>query len=157
LLSIAVARGLLVPVAGWSLSQSVDVFEPWCLGAIVGLFTFGAAATKDFADIEGDRAYGCRTLPVVLGPRQAARLIALFLWVPFGLYPLFAWAGWLTPSVSAFAVLGVALTLLGGATGVSLMRAPTATAGGRNHTAWAMMYLLMLGAHAGVALVYRGA
>ena len=52
------------------------------------LFLVGAASTKDFADIEGDRAGGCKTLPILHGPRKAAWIIAPFFVLPWLLMPL---------------------------------------------------------------------
>jgi 4-hydroxybenzoate polyprenyltransferase len=75
-LTIAVPRGVLLKVAGWGTLASVASAEPWIIGAVFGLFLLGAASTKDFADIEGDRRDGCRTLPVTMGPHRAAQVIA---------------------------------------------------------------------------------
>jgi 4-hydroxybenzoate polyprenyltransferase len=156
LVAIAIARGVLVPVAGWALFAPVDTPEPWSLGVVVGLFVLGAAATKDFADVEGDREHGSRTLPILLGPHRAARVIAPFLVLPFLLYPAAAHAGLLSPSPAGFWVLAAALAALGLFAAVALLRAPAGeseTSG--NHPAWAAMYLLMLGAHVGTAIVYQ--
>ena len=65
-ITIAIPRGVLLKVAGWSTVKTILGLEPWYIGAIFGLFLLGAASTKDFADIEGDRAGGCRTLPIAL-------------------------------------------------------------------------------------------
>ncbi len=154
LLTIAVARGLLVPVAGWSLVADVATLEPWYLGAVVGLFVFGAAATKDFGDVEGDRAHGIRTLPVLLGTQRAARFIAPSLFLPFLLYPVGGYIEVLQPPIVALWILAGAL-FLSGTLAAWLLLVKPAGAGGRNHPAWALMYLLMLGMHAGTAVVYR--
>jgi len=53
-----------------------SVAEPWFIGDVFGLFLLGAASTKDFSDMEGDRAGGCRTLPIAFGVRKAAYMIA---------------------------------------------------------------------------------
>ena len=55
-MTIAIPRGVLLKVAGWSTVKTVMGVEPWFIGAIFGLFVLGASSTKDFADIEGDRA-----------------------------------------------------------------------------------------------------
>jgi geranylgeranylglycerol-phosphate geranylgeranyltransferase len=68
--TIAIPRGLLLKVAGWSTVKTVLGAEPWFIGAIFGLFVLGASSTKDFADIEGDRADGCQTLPILYGVRS---------------------------------------------------------------------------------------
>jgi 4-hydroxybenzoate polyprenyltransferase len=154
LLTIAIPRGLLVPVAGWAVVTDPLTAEPWALGAVVGLFVFGAAVTKDFADVEGDRAHGCRTLPVVWGTARAARAIAPFLWAPFVLYPVFAAVGLLSPPTWRFALLGLVLSALGVKTAAALLRDPSTLASERNHPAWRGMYLILQGSHVGVMLVY---
>lgn len=154
LLTIAIPRGLLVPVAGWAVVTDPLVAEPWALGAVVGLFVLGAAVTKDFADVEGDRAHGCRTLPVIWGARRAANAIAPFLWAPFVLYPAFAAAGLLHPPIWRFALLGLVLSALGVKTAAALLKDPASLASERNHPAWRGMYLLLQGSHVGVMLVY---
>jgi len=145
-----------VPVAGWAVVGTPTSVEPWTLGVIAGLFVFGAAVTKDFADVEGDRAGGCRTLPVVWGVVPAAQFTAPFLIVPFLLYPLAGWAGWLSPAVGPLLLLGGVLALVGGLAAWHLVRDPAGLARrGGNHPAWVLMYLLLLGAHAGTALAYQ--
>ena len=51
------------------------------------LFLVGAATTKDFSAMEGDRAGGCRTLPVRYGVKKAAWMIAPFFVFPWLLVP----------------------------------------------------------------------
>ncbi|OYW00293.1 MAG: hypothetical protein B7X11_04615, partial [Acidobacteria bacterium 37-65-4] len=53
--TIALARGELLKVAGWAFVAPVVEMEPWYLGAVFFLFLLGAASTKDFSDMEGDR------------------------------------------------------------------------------------------------------
>lgn len=156
LLTIAIPRGLLVPVAGWAVVVQPTSSDPWALGVIGGLFVLGAAVTKDFADVEGDAAHGCRTLPVLMGAERAARLIAPALIVPFLLYPLAGWLGFLAPSLGALAILGGVLAAMGALTAWLLLRDPASLAKrGGNHPAWGLMYLMLLGSHVGNALVYR--
>ena len=157
LFTIAVPRGLLVPVAGWSLVAPVLQPEPWMLGLVTGLFVLGAAATKDFADMEGDKAHGCVSLPIVLGPKRAAHVVAPFLLLPFLLLPVLARTGLLTPATSAVDELGAALAGAGLIVAFLLVRDPQRLARrGENHPAWAGMYLLLLGTFIGIAVTYRG-
>ena len=51
-------------------------------------FLLGATTSKDFSDMEGDAAHGCRTLPIPLGVTRAARFIAPFFVLPWLLIPL---------------------------------------------------------------------
>ena len=55
---------------------SIFRVEPWFIGGIFFLFLLGAATTKDFADMEGDEAHGCYTLPVKYGVKKAAWMIS---------------------------------------------------------------------------------
>ena len=75
-LTIAIPRGVLLKVAGWSCVKTIWGVEPWFIGAIFGLFLLGASTTKDFADMEGDARGGCRTLPILYGVRRAAWMIS---------------------------------------------------------------------------------
>src|SRR5262245_17204463 len=68
-LTIAVPRGCLLKVAGWSMVASVAHPEPWFIGGVFFLFLLGASTTKDFSDMEGDAAHGCITLPIRYGVR----------------------------------------------------------------------------------------
>ena len=85
--TIAVPRGCLLKVAGWAMVANIWHTEPWFIGTIFMLFLVGAASTKDFADIEGDRAGGCGTLPILHVPKKAARIIASFFVFPWLLMP----------------------------------------------------------------------
>ena len=83
-LVIAIPRGLLLKVAGWGTLAPVTADrEPWILGAVFFFYVLGAAPTKDFADVEGDRAGGSESLPIRFGrARSPARMIAPFLCLP---------------------------------------------------------------------------
>ena len=94
--TIAIPRGVLLKVAGWSSVKTIVGVEPWYIGAIFGLFLLGATTTKDFADMEGDRRGGCRTLPIQYGVRRAAWMISPSFVVPFLMIPLGAWLHVLT-------------------------------------------------------------
>ena len=59
--TIAIPRGVMLKVAGWSCARTVLDPEPWYIGLIFGLFLLGASSTKDFSDMEGDARGGCRT------------------------------------------------------------------------------------------------
>jgi len=151
--TIATPRGLLLVVAGWAAGGGFERREAWLLGAVAWLYIFGASTTKDFADTEGDAATGCRTLPLLMGPRRAALFVAPFLVVPFLLYPAFAAADLLPGGTARWGALGGALALLGGAAAALLVRNPTAPAG-RPHPAWGLMYLQLTSAHAGTAILF---
>ena len=111
--TIAIPRGVLLKVAGWSAVKTVMAVEPWFIGGIFGLFLLGASTTKDFADMEGDARGGCRTLPIIYGVRRAAWMISPSFVVPFLLIGVGAFTHILTGN---FTLL---LMLSGGMTGMA--------------------------------------
>ncbi len=152
--TIAIPRGLLLKVAGWSCVRTVIAPEPWFIGMIFGLFLLGASSTKDFADIAGDRAGGCRTLPILYGVRRAAWMIAPFFVLPFLLMPLGSALGVLTGNRAALTFLGIGLAAWGSYVVYLILRDPDALATTENHPSWTHMYLMMLAAQIGFAVAY---
>ncbi len=153
-ITIAIPRGVLLKVAGWSTVKTILGVEPWFIGSIFGLFLLGAASTKDFADIEGDRAGGCRTLPIVHGVSKAAWIIAPFFMLPFLLLPLGVWTGILTGNATLLMLLGATLIVYGIYTVYLLVRRPEELAATENHPSWTHMYRMMMVAQIGFALAY---
>src|SRR5579863_6669084 len=93
-LIIALIRGALLKVAGWAAIATVlDSIEPWYIGSIYFVFLLGATTTKDFADIEGDRAAGCITLPVKYGAEWSARAISPSFILPWLMMALGSYLG----------------------------------------------------------------
>jgi 4-hydroxybenzoate polyprenyltransferase len=152
--TIATPRGLLLVLAGWAVGGGLWRTEAWILGGLAWVYVFGAATTKDFADAEGDRATGCVTLPILLGPRRAARFVAPFLVVPYLLYPALAAAGALPGGALPWALLGVPLAVIGGVAGALLARDPAPPASGRPHPAWGLMYFQYTASHLGAAALF---
>jgi 4-hydroxybenzoate polyprenyltransferase len=152
--TIAVPRGLLLVVAGWAAGGGAARPEAWTLGALSFLYVFGAATTKDFGDVEGDRATGCRTLPILWGPARAARFVAPFLVAPFLLYPAAAAAGLLPGSVAAWAAIGGSLAAPGAVAAFLLVRDPAPPDSGRPHPAWGLMYAQLAAAPIGAAAYF---
>ncbi len=161
-LTIALPRGLLLKVAGWSLVASVRHLEPWYIGLIFLLFLLGASTTKDFSDMEGDRRAGCRTLPVRYGVKRAAQMTAPFLVLPWALMPLGTrlpnpWEGgrpWLTGNPLILDALGLILVGWGLYTAASILRRPEELARTENHPSWTHMYWMMMAAQVGFAAAY---
>ena len=161
-LTIAIPRGCLLKVAGWSMVASAVHTEPWFIGLIFLLFLLGAASTKDFSDMKGDEAAGCRTLPIRFGVERASRMIAPFFVVPWLLMPLGAWVPdpWnpattiLTGNRMFLTVLGVTLAAWGAYTVRLILRDPASLAESENHPSWTHMYLMMMGAQIGFATAY---
>lgn len=153
-LTIAIPRGLLLKVAGWTMVARATTWEPWFIGAIFMLFLLGAASTKDFSDIKGDRAGGVRTLPIAYGVRRAAHIIAPFFVIPWLLMPLGAEIGVLTGNRIALIVVGIALAVWGAYTVWLIVRNPDELTATENHPSWRHMYLMMMGAQIGFAVAY---
>jgi 4-hydroxybenzoate polyprenyltransferase len=153
-LTIAIPRGCLLKVAGWSMIASAFHVEPWFIGGIFFLFLVGASSTKDFSDMAGDAAAGCRTLPVRFGVERAARMIAPFFVVPWLLMPIGAWTSILTGNRWVLTGLGLGLAAWGTYTVRLILRDPNDLARVENHPSWTHMYLMMMCAQVGFAVAY---
>jgi 4-hydroxybenzoate polyprenyltransferase len=152
--TIAIPRGVLLKVAGWSAVKTVVGAEPWYIGGIFGLFLLGASTTKDFADMEGDRQGGCRTLPIVYGVTRAAWMISPSFVVPFVMINIGTAAGVLTGHPALLHLLGGVMTAYGLYVCYLMLKRPEDLAVEENHVSWAHMYRMMFVAQIGFALAY---
>jgi 4-hydroxybenzoate polyprenyltransferase len=152
--TIAIPRGVLLKVAGWSAVKTIAGIEPWYIGVIFGLFLLGATTTKDFADMEGDRRGGCRTLPIQYGVSRAAWMIAPSFVIPFVMINIGALAHVLTGNFWMLQALGVVMTGYGLYVLYLMLRRPEDLAVEENHVSWAHMYRMMFVAQVGFALAY---
>jgi len=151
-----------VRYAGWSMVASIFHLEPWFIGGIFFLFLLGAASTKDFSDMPGDRLGGCRTLPIVYGVGKAARMVAPFFVLPWFLMPLGAYLPdplapgqtILTGNPVLLSGFGLGLGLWGCYVVYLILRDPEALAESENHPSWTHMYLMMMVAQLGFAASY---
>ena len=160
--TIAIPRGMLLKVAGWSMVSSIIHLEPWFIGLIFMLFLLGASTTKDFSDMEGDRAGGCKTLPIKYGVRRSAWMIAPFFVLPWLLMPVGALmqnplepgTTILTGNPAVLIALGIGLCLWGIYTCRLILKRPEELAEVENHVSWKHMYLMMMAAQIGFAVAY---
>jgi 4-hydroxybenzoate polyprenyltransferase len=155
-LIIALVRGELLKVAGWAAVATVlTSIEPWYIGFIYFLFLLGATTTKDFADIEGDRAAGCITLPVKYGATWSARAISPAFIVPWLFLPLGIYLRILSGNALAIIALSVVM-LLWGCYVIYLINLDPhrLVTEGENHPAWHHMYWMMMVGHLGLAGAY---
>jgi 4-hydroxybenzoate polyprenyltransferase len=161
--TIAVPRGCLLKVAGWSMVAPIASTEPWFIGSIFMIFLVGAASTKDFSDMKGDEAGDCRTLPIAYGVERATKIMAPFFVIPWLLMPVGALLPdpfgdgshpILTGNRIALVVLGFALAAWGGYTAHLLRRNPHELTTTENHPSWRHMYLMMMAAQIGFAIAY---
>jgi geranylgeranylglycerol-phosphate geranylgeranyltransferase len=169
-LTIAIPRGLLLKVAGWTMvayafstePPFLASSEPWFIGAVFMFFLLGAASTKDFSDIKGDAAGGCRTLPIAYGVKRAAWMIAPFFVFPWLMLPLGVILDdpfspghrILTGNASFLSLFGLALALWGAYTVWLIVRNPDELTATENHPSWRHMYLMMMAAQVGFAVAY---
>ena len=155
-LTIALIRGWLLKVAGWAAVASVlHSIEPWYIGSIYFVFLLGATTTKDFADIEGDRAAGCITLPVKFGATWSARAISPSFIVPWLLMPLGLWLRILSGNPVAILLLSVIMLLWGSYVIYLINEDPyRLVTEGENHPSWHHMYWMMMAGHLGLAGAY---
>jgi len=160
--TIASTRGCLLKVAGWSFVATVGAWEAWALGGLLGFFLLGATSTKDFSDMKGDAAHGCRTLPVRFGVARAARIMTPFFVLPwltlsaltFAHVPGGTGEPLLTGNRPALFVLGLVLAAWGAYAASLILRDPDALATKENHPAWRHMYLMLMCAQIGLAVAY---
>jgi 4-hydroxybenzoate polyprenyltransferase len=152
--TIAIPRGVLLKVAGWSSVKTIVGVEPWYIGCIFGLFLLGATTTKDFADMEGDRRGGCRTLPIQYGVRRAAWMISPSFVIPFVMINVGAAMRVLTGNFWLLQILGAVMTAYGLYVLYLMLRRPEDLAVEENHVSWAHMYRMMFVAQIGFALAY---
>ncbi len=153
-ITIAIPRGILLKVAGWSAVKSIMRFEPWYIGLIFGLFLLGATSTKDFSDMEGDRRGNCITLPIKYGVKKAAYIISPFFVFPFLLIPAGVKIGVLTGNPILLTIFGISLSLWGIYVVYLILKKPEELAVDENHISWKHMYMMMFYAQIGFALSY---
>ncbi len=153
-ITIAIPRGVLLKVAGWSAVKTIVGVEPWFIGSIFGLFLLGASTTKDFADMEGDALGGCRTLPIIHGVRKAAWMISPSFVLPFLMINLGVWLGVLTGNAALLHALGLGMTAYGSYVCYLMLRRPEDLATEENHVSWAHMYRMMFVLQIGFAAAY---
>src|SRR5579864_6520181 len=155
-LIIALIRGALLKVAGWAAIATVlTSIEPWYIGFIYFVFLLGATTTKDFADIEGDRAAGCITLPVKYGATWSARAITPSFIVPWLLLPLGIYLRILSGNTMAIIALSMAMLVWGSYVIYLINTDPRRlVTEGENHPAWHHMYWMMMVGHLGLAGAY---
>ncbi len=152
-ISIAMARGLLGFVAAWSIFGDPWDPTPWVIGGILFIYLVGATTSKDFTDIEGDRKFGMRTLPVVYGPKRAALVTGPFFILPFIFIPLGVLRGYLIDASNYLMVL-----LVWGIYVMVLLQnhATERDPNFENSPVWKHMYLMLFALQIGFAVVYVG-
>lgn len=152
--TIAIPRGCLLVVAGWTAVRSVWDLEPWIIGLVFGLYILGAASTKDFADMKGDEEGGCITLPIKFGIERSAKIITPFFILPFIILLIASVVGWLHGNQVFLIILSVILVIWGAYVAYLIARKPHELATEANHVSWKHMYLIMVVGQLGIAGSY---
>ena len=67
-------------------------------GIPLAVWVSGSQGSKDITDVEGDKKFGIRTLPVVLGKDGALKVMSLFMGLSFVILSVFVGLGWLPTS-----------------------------------------------------------
>jgi 4-hydroxybenzoate polyprenyltransferase len=150
-ITIAFGRGGLGFLAAWTIFGDPMDPMPWVIGGILFIFLVGATTSKDFTDLEGDRKYGMRTLPVVYGPRKAALITTPFFVAPLLLIPIGVLRGYLIEEANylmALSVWGVYVMYM--LQGHAMDKDPNF----ENSPVWKHMYLMLFALQLGFALVY---
>jgi geranylgeranylglycerol-phosphate geranylgeranyltransferase len=92
---IAIPRGMLGILAGWSVFGNPWEPLPLMIGGLATLYLIGGMTTKDIVDEKADRLVGVHTLVNMFGVRRAAIISFPFLIAPFVLIPLLIDKGFL--------------------------------------------------------------
>jgi 4-hydroxybenzoate polyprenyltransferase len=149
--TIALARGLFGVLASWSIFGDPLSPVPWAVGFILFVFLFGAATTKDFTDMPGDKEYGMRTLPLVIGVERAATVTASFFVIPLAVITVLVWLGFLYDRAN----LLVFLLFWSGYVLIHTREwANSKDRNFENNPMWAHMYFLLMALAVGFALTY---
>lgn len=153
-LTIAVPRGLLLKVAGWSVLSDIAQIEPWYIGLVFCGFLLGATTTKDYADMLGDQAQNCSTLPIRFGIERSIQIISPCFILPFALLPIGSYFNILHGNPIILWILGITLMFWGWHVVRILKHDPHSLALTENHPSWTEMYRMMMYAQIGVAVAY---
>ncbi|MCS6767564.1 MAG: UbiA family prenyltransferase [Candidatus Nitrosocaldus sp.] len=81
-LSIAIGYGAINFLLGWSVTMPLGT-APLYILLFLTLKDFFASISKDYRDMEGDRLYGARTIPIVLGRKRSIMMQFMALYIVF--------------------------------------------------------------------------
>jgi geranylgeranylglycerol-phosphate geranylgeranyltransferase len=108
-ISIGLQYGVMPLLAGWVLFQSVIVVPAYFILPVFVLAMF-IGSIKDFGDFEGDKRYETKTLPVLIGPKRAAKLVITIIFLIHLFLIVYSLLGFFEP-ILAF-ILIILLTVL---------------------------------------------
>jgi geranylgeranylglycerol-phosphate geranylgeranyltransferase len=137
---IAIPRGLLGILAGWSVFSNPLHPFPLIIGSLATIFLIGGMTTKDITDEEADRLVGVKTLVNTYGLKKAALISFPFMIFPFISIPIFIDIGLLESFLWPLSVLMIGalfifyLMFTGDSESETL----------ENIHAWSMMYVVYM-------------
>jgi 4-hydroxybenzoate polyprenyltransferase len=85
---IAIPRGLLGILAGWSVFGNPFQSLPLIMGIIATMYLIGGMSTKDIVDSKADKLTGVKTLVNTYGIKMTAFISLPFMFFPFIIIPL---------------------------------------------------------------------
>ena len=102
--------GPFIFLAGWAVYRDPIEAPLWILVFLYFHEVF-VLITKDYRDVKGDRAYGMRTLPVILGRERAASLNYILYLLPFFFVTAIAFSGQISYDPTLLLFTGAAFGL----------------------------------------------
>lgn len=109
-LSIAIGYGALNFLLGWSVVMPLNAVPLHVLFFLTA-FDFFANISKDYRDMEGDRIYGARTIPIVLGRSRSIAVQFSALYITFTMPVLFYILACVNTSFVLVSVIGIILVM----------------------------------------------
>jgi len=106
-----VARGML-PVVYVALAYPEYLSLALPYGLVLAIWVTGNQTSKDFGDEVGDRTYGIKSLPVMLGPRKALVFMGVLTLCAFGLLNLLIYTRLLPSAFIWINLLSIPSTLI---------------------------------------------
>lgn len=151
-ITIALCQSWLFILAGFVIYPFGNPFEPtfWFVGLVLFILLVGACGTKDFTEIEGDKRYGMKTLPVLYGNEKAIQITGPFFVFPFLLIPVGCALGLLSSKafyLTVFVVYGIYISL-------NLKNLAKPRRRKENSRAWLHYYLMLMTLEFGFAAIY---
>ncbi|WP_103286918.1 UbiA family prenyltransferase [Candidatus Nitrosocaldus islandicus] len=109
-LSIAIGYGALNFLLGWSVLMPLNAV-PLHVLLFLTAFDFFANISKDYRDMEGDRIYGARTMPLVLGRGRSIAVQFSALYITFTMPVLFYTLACVNTNFVLVNVIGIMLVM----------------------------------------------
>jgi len=107
-------------------------------GLVLAVWMTGMQTSKDMPDVQGDKKFGIKTLPVVLGPKATLTVMATVACIAFMLLNSFIAVG-----VIPMSFIWVNLLILPSAFIIYALNRGLKFSYGENNASWILMYLTL--------------